>query len=157
MTIETKTTAYKIRNFIVTIVLLIPILIFLILDVFENKSLDYIFTIICAAAYILYWVYQGIIGTAYFFYTDEEKQEKLIFRFFPLMPFSKNFKAIEIPKTRLANFEFVKSFLNQKEQLVLYHKTKKGDAKYPPINTTLLTEQERKNLVISLERYVKRD
>ena len=49
-------------------------------------------------------------------------------------------------KASFAKYDIVTGFFNQKDSLVLYQKTPKGVAKYPPIPLTLLNKKQKTEL-----------
>lgn len=100
------------------------------------------------ALYLLILLYNFLMDYHYFYYNDND--DKIVIKFYSLRPFSKKHNVIEIPKKKLEKFHFKNSFMNLKQHLILYQKMNKGIAKYPPLNITLLKENERSGLKKSL-------
>ena len=92
---------------------------------------------------IFFWS-QYRMEYTYFYFSNNGKI--LLFRFYSLRNFYGKPKTIEIPKTSFVNYDIVTSLFNKKESLVLYQKTPKGVAKYPPISLTLLSKKQKTEL-----------
>ena len=92
---------------------------------------------------IFYWL-QYKMEYTYFYFSNNGKN--LIFKFYSLRNFRGKPKTIEIPRMSFVKYDIVTSFFNQKDSLVLYQKTPKGVAKYPPIPLTLLTKKQKTEL-----------
>jgi hypothetical protein len=84
----------------------------------------------------------------YFYYTDQRL--KLVFRYYSVASFISNPNSVEIKKTDFLKFEVEKKLLGLRKYLILYQKTPKGVAKYPPISISLLKKAEEKVLSDSL-------
>ncbi len=85
------------------------------------------------------------------YYNDEDK--KIIIRFYLMHPGFRRYKTIELAKNTIAKVETTKSFFNQREDLILFQRTPRGVAKYPPISISGLSKNERNNLIKSLRSY----
>ena len=92
---------------------------------------------------IFYW-FQYQMEYTYFYFSNVGKN--LIFRFYSLRNFSGKPKTIELSRMSFAKYDIVTHFFNIKESLILYQKTPKGLAKYPPISLTLLTKSQKTEL-----------
>ena len=99
--------------------------------------------IICGALslifLVLYWL-QYKMEYSYFYFSNNNKN--LVFKFYTLRNFYGKAKTIEIAKISFLKYDIVTSFFNKKDMLVLYQKTTKGIAKYPPISLILLSKNQ---------------
>jgi hypothetical protein len=92
---------------------------------------------------LFYWS-QYQMEYTYFYFSNTGKN--LIFRFYSLRNFHGKPKTIEISRISFLKYDIVTGFFNQKESLVLYQKTPRGVAKYPPISLTLLSKKQKTEL-----------
>ena len=103
--------------------------------------------IICGALSLiflaLYW-FQYQMEYTYFYFSDNNKN--LVFRFYSLRNFYGKPKTIEISRLSFMKYDILTGFFNRKDLLVLYQKTTKGVAKYPPISLTLLSKNQKTEL-----------
>jgi len=103
--------------------------------------------IICGALSVIFLLFnwfQYQMEYTYFYFSNNGKN--LIFRFYSLRNFFGKPKTIEFSRSSFANYDIVTSFFNKKESLVLFQKTPKGVAKYPPISLTLLSKKQKTEL-----------
>jgi len=145
MIIDTKEEALTLKNtktfaVIVFSVLIIVTVVFAPLD---QMIKSIIYGTLSIAFLIFYW-FQYQMHYTYFYFSNNSKN--LVFRFYSLQFFSGKPKTIEIAKTSFLKYDIVTSFFNKKEALVLYQKTDKGIAKYPPISLTLLGKKQKTEL-----------
>ena len=94
--------------------------------------------------FLIFFWFQYRMEYSYLYFSNNSKN--LVFRFYSMRLFSGKPKTIEISKTSFFKYDIVTGFLNKKESLVLYQKTDKGVAKYPPISLTLLTKNQKTEL-----------
>ncbi len=94
--------------------------------------------------FLLFYWFQYQMEYTYFYFSNNNKD--LIFRFYSLRNLYGKPKTIEIPKTGFLKYDITSGFFNQKEYLVLYQKTPKGIAKYPPVSLTLLKKNQKTDL-----------
>jgi len=102
---------------------------------------------ICGALSMLFLIFnwfQYKMEYTYFYFSNNGKN--LIFRFYSLRNFYGKPKTIEISRTCFMKYDIATSFFNTKESLVLYQRTTKGVAKYPPISLTLLSKRQKTEL-----------
>ena len=145
MIIDTKEEALTLRNtkafaVIVFSVLIIVTVVFAPLD---QMIKSIIYGTLSVAFLIFYW-YQYQMHYTYFYFSDNSKN--LVFRFYSLRFFSGKPRTIEISKTSFVKYDIVTSFFNKKDSLVLFQKTDRGIAKYPPISLTLLSKKQKTEL-----------
>jgi len=94
--------------------------------------------------FLIFFWFQYMMNYTYFYFSNNSKN--LIFRFYSMQLFSGKPKTIEISKASFLKYELVSDFFNKKESLVLFQKTDKGVAKYPPISLTLLGKKQKTEL-----------
>jgi galactitol-specific phosphotransferase system IIB component len=92
---------------------------------------------------IFYW-FQYKMEYSYFYFSNNGNN--LIFRFYSLRHLYGKPKTIEISKMNFVKYDIVTSFFDKKDLLVLYQKTPRGVAKYPPISLTLLSKNKKTEL-----------
>ncbi|MBN2213774.1 MAG: hypothetical protein JW723_05970 [Bacteroidales bacterium] len=158
MTIDIQKTVYrkKLRSFYSTLFFLVVIGALLVTNIYygEVAGVDkYELSIILACIYILSILYSTIRNYQYIFYSDEG--DKIILRFFSFSFFARKKSSIEIRKTDLAGYQINRHFFSLRENLILYQKTKKGTAKYPPVSITALSGSEKKGMLHSLSIFAK--
>jgi hypothetical protein len=99
---------------------------------------------VLSALFLLFYWYQYKMEYTYFYFSNSSNN--LVFKFYSLRNLYGKPKTIEIAKTNFVKYDIVTDFLGKKEALVLYQKTPKGIAKYPPISLTLLTPKQKTEL-----------
>ena len=102
-----------------------------------------IYGVLSVLLLIFFW-FQYQMNYTYFYFSNNSKN--LIFRFYTLRIISGKPKTIEISKMSFLKYDIVTDFYNKKDSLVLYQKTTKGMAKYPPISLTLLSRNQKTDL-----------
>jgi len=112
-----------------------------------------VFVLISAGLYIFIMLFSYLLNLNYIYFKDDG--DLIIIRYFPMRPLGRRKKAIQIPKISLAGFEIKKSLFGIKKSLILHQKTKKGNAKYPPIGITALTKKESEVIAARLKQYVR--
>ena len=111
--------------------------------------------VICGAlslAFLLFYWYQYNMRFTYFYFSNNSKN--LIFKFYSLRNFHGKPRTIEIPKSSFVKFEIIRDFFDKRESLILYQKTTKGLAKYPPISLTLVSIKQRTELTGALHSII---
>jgi hypothetical protein len=159
MTIDIRKTVYKkkLRSFYSTLFFLLVIGALLVTNIYygEIAGIDkYEFAIILASIYILSILYSTLRNYHYIFYSDEGN--RIILRYFSFSFFTRKKNSIEINKTDLAGYEISRQFFGFREDIILYQRTKKGNAKYPPVSITALTKGEKDKILHSLSIYSKK-
>jgi len=104
------------------------------------------------AIYLLILLYNFIMDYHYIYYNDNDN--KIIIKYYALRPLSKKHNVIEIPKNKLKKFQLKKSLMNLRDYLVLYQQMNKGTAKYPPLNISMLKNDQKKQLKKSLTQII---
>jgi len=145
MVIDTKeeaSTLGKTKTFAVFIYLILVIITVVFLD--ADKPVKFISCGVWSVAFLVYYWIQYRMAYTYFYFSNNGKN--LVFKFYSLRFLYGKPKTIEIPKSSLVKYDIITSFFNKKDSLVLYQKTKKGVAKYPPISLTLLGRNKKTEL-----------
>lgn len=138
-------------NFISTIVFIIIIIVLLFVPMYNiikgvNNSLLAIFI---ATAYLIYAVYNTFRNYNYIYFNNET--DTLILRYFSPNIFTSQKNSIEMPKNEFAGYRLQSFFMRYREKIILYRKTKKGMASYPPVSITALSNTERHALLRALD------
>jgi hypothetical protein len=113
-------------------------------DFIPLKQTPYLVVVLSALIYIYY------MGKKFMYIHYNDESEKIILRFFKIIPSTLDHHAIEIPKKTFVKFEVKKSFMGLREELVLVQRTKNGIAKYPPVSISILSDSQKTELKNSL-------
>ncbi|MDR1666230.1 MAG: hypothetical protein LBS03_00840 [Bacteroidales bacterium] len=97
-----------------------------------------------ALVFLFFYWFQYRMEYTYFYFSNNGKN--LLFRFYSLRNLYGKPQSIEIAKLNFYKYDIVSAFFNKKEYLLLYQKTPRGIAKYPPISLTLLTKKQKTEL-----------
>ncbi len=144
------------RRYLVLLVYLILMGLLILADFFGDtigsiKKSTFILTF--TILYIAYVIYAYVLDYKFFSYSDES--DKLTFKFISLRPFDNKKRVVEILKSEFRSYKLEKYFLNLKQDLILFVKTKNGVANYPPISVSALSTKHKKMLENSLKQFVK--
>lgn len=85
----------------------------------------------------------------------EDRDDKLIFRYYPLRIINRKKNAIEIPKKDFIKFKTEKFFFGKYEKLILFQQFQKGVAKYPPISLSAINKNDIAKIKTILSQYIK--
>lgn len=121
----------------------------LILTFLPNYLFEIILSVLSLSAFAIYLM----IGYNYIYFSTEG--DKVILRYQTLNPFIENPKSIEIDKSTFVKHEIINSFLGLKESVVLYQKSLKGIAKYPPVGINSLKKSEKEAMLKTLTSLTK--
>lgn len=108
-------------------------------------------TLILVAAYILILLYPTLLNYQYVSYSDDG--DKIIVRYFSSGILGGRKNSIEIGKKSLSGYTVESGLFGLKQSLILYQKLKEGVAKYPPVFISALTREEKKKILVSLNKY----
>ncbi len=84
--------------------------------------------------------FAGNLGFNYLYISFEN--EMLVIKYFSVSPVSGKHKMIEIPLQSLYKYEIETSIYGLRKDLILFRRTPKGIAKYPPVSITLLSDKD---------------
>jgi hypothetical protein len=155
MIIDIKRTILRktLSKFIVLIIMAISLCLLLFIP-FQNdfiKNVDNsLLAVFIAAAYIIYMVYESFRNYNYLYFNDES--DKLVLRFFTPNFFTSKKNSIEIPKREFAGYTLQSFFMGYREKIILMRRTSKGIASYPSVSLTALNNNEKNNLLLTLEK-----
>jgi hypothetical protein len=160
MVIDNQNNLYKIKSkfFIIGFIFIVLITFSLMSDFFKVYFFDFsgwLYAFLFFTIFIIIITYRSILNYNYILFDDES--DKIILRYYPIKIFEKKFKSIEISKISYKGFEEKIYFFKQKHDIILYQKTIKGIAKYPPVSITALDKQQKKDLLFSLKNYSRSD
>ena len=99
-------------------------------------------------------LFRDYLNYNFFYYNDES--DKIVFRYYRIRLFERKYKSIEIPKSSFSGYEEKVYFMKQKHDIILIQKIKKTDAKYPPISITALDKAQKKDMLLSLNKYIRK-
>jgi len=154
MIIDTKEEAMTLRKTITFVVIVYALSIALTVIFVPVRA---IVLMICGAlslCFLLFYWFQYKMEYTYFYFSNNSKN--LVFKFYTLRNFYGKPKSIEIPKPYFIKYDIVTSFFKKKDSIILYQKTPKGIAKYPPISITLLNKNQKTELKRTLFAEVKK-
>ena len=145
MVIDTKSEASTLRT---TKMFVIIVFALLVMVTAALLTVDIVVKlVICGALSVLfltfYW-YQYNMKYTYFYFSNNGKN--LIFKFYSMQFFFGKPRTVEVAKINFEKYEIVTDFFGKRDSLVLFQKTPKGIAKYPPISLTLLSKKQKKEL-----------
>lgn len=115
----------------------------------ERKDL----ILITAGLYLLIIIILYLLDLNYVYFNDDGDQ--IVVRYYPMRPFVRKKKAVQIPRISLAGFDIKKTFFGLRKTLVLQQRTKKGIATYPGIGITALDSKETEAIIAELKRFVR--
>jgi hypothetical protein len=73
-------------------------------------------------------------------------------RFFAPNFFTSKKNSIEIPKREFSGYSIQSFFMGYREKIILTRRTSKGVASYPPVSITALNNNDKHDLLITLEK-----
>lgn len=122
--------------------LLIPLLFIIIVAVlmFLGIQSDIIVLGALTVIFIFFLWFAGNLGLNYLYISFEN--EMLVIKYFSVSPVSGKHKMIEIPWQSLYKYEIETSIYGLRKDLILFRRTPKGIAKYPPVSITLLSDKD---------------
>jgi hypothetical protein len=106
--------------------------------------------ILVVISFIIYFLLHILRNQYYIYYSDTG--DEFILRYFSLRPLTDKKHSIEFRKSEFHKFEITRPFLKLNESIIIYRKTPKGIAKYPPVSITALGKPEKEKLIASLQR-----
>jgi hypothetical protein len=155
---QKKAVNVRIQKVIVLLVLVIVIGLIYFTNAIPHGALGFSREQIAIAILIivfLFFLYDYLRNYNYIYYTDTG--DKFILRYYSLRPFDDKKNAIEFNKSELERFELQKTSFGLNEYLLIYRKTTRGLAKYPPISITALTGHDREKMIASLLKLIRQN
>jgi hypothetical protein len=155
MIIDIKRTILRksLSKFIVLIILAILVCLLLFIpfqkDFIKGVS-NTLLGIFVASAYLIWAVYESFRNYNYLYFNDES--DKIVLRYFAPNFFTSKKNSIEIPKKEFSGYTIQSFFMGYREKIILVRRTSKGIASYPPVSITALNNNEKHDLLVTLEK-----
>ncbi|MDR3093995.1 MAG: hypothetical protein LBU62_05055 [Bacteroidales bacterium] len=144
MVVDTKEEASTLWRTKIFVVAVFIGLVFAVVLVDWNTTLQMLLVGIFSLIFLGFYWHQYKMEYSYFYFSNNGKN--LVFRFYSLRNLHGKPKSIEIAKLNFYKYDITTAFFDKKEYLILYQKTPKGIAKYPPISLTLLNRNQKTDL-----------
>ena len=145
MIIDTKEAASTLWKAKTSVIIVYAVMVFVTAYFVTIDSLfKYLIYSVLSVILLFFFWFQYQMKYTYFYFSNKSKN--LVFRFYTLRIIAGKPKTIEISRNNFVNYDIISGFFNQKDSLVLYQKTPKGVAKYPPISLTLLNKKQKTEL-----------
>ena len=109
-----------------------------------DSIFKYIIYGVLSVVFLIFFWFQYQMKYTYFYFSNNGKN--LVFKFYSLRIIAGKPKTIEISRTNFVKYDIITGFFDKRDSLVLYQKTPKGVAKYPPISLSLLSKQQKTEL-----------
>lgn len=109
------------------------------------------YSIFFVVLFITYMIYRG--NLRYHFISFSDEGGKIVIRFYRFGGITQKYRSYEIVKSMLYSYEIHYHFFGKRPELVIFQKTSKGIAKYPPIPITALTPEQLSALTQILSMY----
>lgn len=116
---------------------------------------SWIYSVFFGVCFILYLIYRGQMQYYIIIFDDEEDINSINLKFYPMTALFPKYNMLKIPKNALYKIELQKSFMNRREEIVIYQKMKEGIAKYKPISLSALNKENKKKLIEGFNLYAK--
>ncbi len=90
--------------------------------------------------YVIYYSFTYIRDFNYFYFNNNSS--KIIIRYYSLKPLSSEQNSLEILKQDFQKHEIKESLGGLRKYLIIYQRTARGVAKYPPISISILKKKD---------------
>jgi hypothetical protein len=155
MTIDNqkKAVALRIQKSLVILVFIILIGLIYFVDIIPRGVAGFTrneIAIVLIVMFVLFFLFHYLRNHNYIFYSDTG--DNFILRYFSLRPLHDRKNAIEFNKREFERYEIKRSFAGLNESVIIYRKTSKGVAKYPPVSITALDKKSREKLLASFQK-----
>ncbi len=144
-----KANSVKFRFLLFAFITIILVAVLFLTDFVKQKEIPIGVLILGVLIYIFYMIKKY----NYIQYNDEG--DKIILRYFNLIPSTLDHHSIEIPKKLFVGYEIKSSFFGMRDEVILVQKTKNGTAKYPAVSISILSNAEKQQLKKSLSKLTK--
>jgi hypothetical protein len=101
--------------------------------------------------FFLYMIYRGQLQYHFISFSDEGN--KIILRYYRFSGISQKYRSFEILKSAFYTYEIHRHFFGRRAEMVLFQRTPKGIAKYPPVPLTALTPAQLSAITQILSTY----
>jgi len=119
-----------------------------------NALPKYYFTAIFTSLFLIFELLMFAKNATYVLFNED--YEQISFKYYKLKLFKGNKKSIIFNKNNLYKYEILKKGIYKYSYIILYVKTKKGIAKYEPINIGLFKQKDVNNLLSILDKSIKK-
>jgi hypothetical protein len=110
---------------------------------------DTVWTLILVIIWVVLTFMPMILNYQYVSFSDDS--DKIIFRYFTSGFISGKKNSVEIDKRSFSGYSVKSSFFGFIQSIILYQKFAEGEAKYPPIYLSALSQEERAKVIRSLK------
>ncbi|MDR1865840.1 MAG: hypothetical protein LBR08_09765 [Bacteroidales bacterium] len=145
MIIDTKeeaSTLWRTKTFAVIVFVVAVLVIIFVVSIDSNLKTALLGGL--SLIFLAFYWFQYKMEYTYFYFSSNNNN--LVFKFYSLRNLYGKPKVIEISKLSFLKYDIESVFFGKKDLLVLYRKTPKGVAKYPPISLTLLSKKQKTEL-----------
>jgi hypothetical protein len=156
MIIDLQRTVIKtqLRRFI-TLIVFVIIIIFILLTGDQRVTKfglnKYHWAIVVAALYFGSSLIESVLNFNYIYYSDDG--DLIILRYFSMSFFNNKKNLIQIPKEHFLGYKIFDAYNGYKKTLILYQDFNGKEAKYPAVNISALSREQRDTIFKSLDRY----
>ena len=159
MRINNQKYTYKIwlRRLIMAISFTMAILVLVLAPWFSNPELkltEYHIIIFIAVIYVGLNIFNSGKKPCFVSYSDHG--DMLVIRYYPLSLFNSKKHSIEIPKQQFVKYELKPFFFGRHHKIILYQHFRNKVVSYPPISLSALEEEDRSQIIASLQKYNRR-
>ncbi|MGD2035482.1 MAG: hypothetical protein PVF73_10525 [Bacteroidales bacterium] len=156
MVIDIKRTVIRtqLRRLITIILFTLIILLVVLTGNVQNTFIGinkYQWALILALVYSISIIFESALEMNYIYFAD--KDDIIMLRYFSMSLFSKKKNSIEIPKKAFGGYQLIISLWGMKKRIILYHKIKDKEAKYPPVSISSLNKKQINQLTLTLDKY----
>jgi hypothetical protein len=144
----------RIKLFFVTILLIAWLIVAFIAKMIDFPLLgmsETFYTLILVGIWLVFLFMPMIRNVQFVFFTDEG--ENIVFRYFFAGMVGGKKNSISITKKTFAGYEIEKKYFGLSTSIILFQKIGQGIAKYPPIYITALNSEQRKKMLLLLNKY----
>lgn len=106
------------------------------------------FAIAAVVLYIIYYALTYLRDINYFYFNNNSS--KIIIRYYSLRPLSSDQNSLEMNKQDFYKYEIKNTMGGLRKYLVIYQRTARGIAKYPPISISILKKKDVNQLIHEL-------
>ncbi len=103
--------------------------------------------------FMVYFLFNYLRNHNYIYYSDTGN--KFIIRYYSLRPLQDKKNLIEFNKSEFHDYEIRQSPFRFSESIIIYRKTPKGIAKYPPLSITALGRSNKEKLLASFQKLIR--
>jgi hypothetical protein len=143
----------RIQKSLALLILIIAIGLIYFADVLPHRTSGFTrneIVIFILVIFILFFLFHFLRNHNYIYYSDTGS--KFILRYFSLRPLQDKKNAIEFNKKEFLKYEIKTSLAGLNKCVIIYRKTPKGEAKYPPVSITALNRDSREKMFASFQK-----